>query len=856
MSIFSENAKKYWEAGYSVLPIQPGSKRPGFDRGDRKILIRGWQDWCKRQATREDASEWLAKVAEAGIGIALGYNNVVAIDLDYGTPLIMEAIESCLPGSEYKKVGAKGYTEFYRTEQPMKAKKFNLKLEEGGKPVSVCEVLSTGNQTVIPPTIHPDTKQAYRWEGDPLCSVAPSQLPVLPASFVEDVKAALAPFGYAEKAPHKIGDIGESNDECDGDDYENIYQTTNREALEDLERWVHLLHRVDIDPEYNGEGYRIMAAWRDGDGYNIGIHPSGIRDFTGKDGNAGGMSAIDLVALMNDLDPTDAMCWLWNIINAEFSIMMDEMAANGLAEAEANKARNDAALEQFLAKQSVVQAEAERIAAEPVDPSDLSEFAKAMIAGAVPANWQVGTPNEITDRADGLIGDLVEYLTGISKTPSKTIALTAALGISGLLFGRWWARKSGVGRRTFANIYVFGSAGSGMGKSSTMSAARRMYDEAIDVVMQDPRYADLKAVKAQPDVVDKDGVVVEKPDQKDAPLVSTIMKNSYYGKVIHAPATLQNRMIDYPNTLMFVDEASQFVRKVWPANSNNNADGMQRQLKMLITEADWRAEGTDYSSKEKNQSDVEMPGFSLVLMSTGDELVKSLPFETYRDGMLGRVLWLQDDAESILRFDTNQNLPLHNKIVTHMASILRTRLDADELSMGGFAFSGVRYDPAPVAVDDIVLRKERSAEVAFHGEGVRAAKAKRADSELWHRALEVSMRASLLHALGRDHINPVVQDIDVEFGLRLATASIQRLAQNADDAEGLDVEGAAEYSKMEARVVKIVSKNGGSITVASLSKKLHIKRKICDDLVATMVGANVLKIAPGSRANSTIVSLV
>jgi hypothetical protein len=51
----------------------------------------------------------------------------------------------------------------------------------------------------LPPTIHPDTEEPYRWTGnETLLDVAPEELPELPADIADRITAALEPFGYQD----------------------------------------------------------------------------------------------------------------------------------------------------------------------------------------------------------------------------------------------------------------------------------------------------------------------------------------------------------------------------------------------------------------------------------------------------------------------------------------------------------------------------------------------------------------------------------------------------------------------------------------------------------------------------------
>jgi hypothetical protein len=187
MTDFNTTATRLVERGYSVIPIIPNEKRPGEYRGEQWVGMSKWQRFCDKTASKFHLDTW-ASWPNPSICLALGRaSNVTAIDFDYGTPEVRAALEACLPPSPVKKVGAKGYTAFYRGVA-LVSKKYLL---DG---VSVIEVLAQGKQTVLPPSIHPDG-MAYRWlTPDTLEDLTASELPELPHDIHDRIAKALEQF--------------------------------------------------------------------------------------------------------------------------------------------------------------------------------------------------------------------------------------------------------------------------------------------------------------------------------------------------------------------------------------------------------------------------------------------------------------------------------------------------------------------------------------------------------------------------------------------------------------------------------------------------------------------------------------
>ena len=110
-----------------------------------------WQRFCGRAPTNIEAEHW-ASLADTAIGIALGFNDIVAVDIDTNDKAIIAALRGCLPYTPAIKRGAKGETLFFRGKAAPRS--YNI----GGR--RVCDLLGYGRQSVLPPSVHPDTGAA------------------------------------------------------------------------------------------------------------------------------------------------------------------------------------------------------------------------------------------------------------------------------------------------------------------------------------------------------------------------------------------------------------------------------------------------------------------------------------------------------------------------------------------------------------------------------------------------------------------------------------------------------------------------------------------------------------------------
>ena len=179
---FSMFAEALLDAGYSPLPILPGRKKPA---------LREWSDFCAAPMTRGRIQGYGARWPRASLGVALGFAGVVALDVDTEDEGQLAAIRAAVPASPVAKAGAKGFTAFYRAAPGAVIPSRHF---AAGRKQGICDLLSTGTQTVLPPSPHP-AGHAYRWlAADTLLTVPASELPEAPADLAGRLENALAPW--------------------------------------------------------------------------------------------------------------------------------------------------------------------------------------------------------------------------------------------------------------------------------------------------------------------------------------------------------------------------------------------------------------------------------------------------------------------------------------------------------------------------------------------------------------------------------------------------------------------------------------------------------------------------------------
>jgi hypothetical protein len=172
----AEMASQLRANGFEPVPIERDSKRP---------TIAKWQ-----RGGIQDAA-W---GPEDGIGVLCGHGDLVAVDVDTDDPKVLEKIAALLPPGCPRKRGAKGLTFFVRAKVDKKCSlPVGLKFDGDKCVVQHVEVLTHGQYTVLPPSIHPETKKPYEWiagAGGPTQSLYDLHLEDIPV-FEGDLQGSL-----------------------------------------------------------------------------------------------------------------------------------------------------------------------------------------------------------------------------------------------------------------------------------------------------------------------------------------------------------------------------------------------------------------------------------------------------------------------------------------------------------------------------------------------------------------------------------------------------------------------------------------------------------------------------------------
>ena len=169
---FADWAAVYRQQGYWPRPITLGTKACHA------------REWQKPDSELPDATlaSWLTSHANLGVGLLMGspFTDGTALGaLDIDRDEYVRVGRASLGHAPSGRVGKKGAVLFVRVRGLLSNPEFRVRGKAGTRLGKVAECLFVKRLCVIPPTIHPDTGQAYRWIGRSLHEVEFDELPIV-----------------------------------------------------------------------------------------------------------------------------------------------------------------------------------------------------------------------------------------------------------------------------------------------------------------------------------------------------------------------------------------------------------------------------------------------------------------------------------------------------------------------------------------------------------------------------------------------------------------------------------------------------------------------------------------------------
>jgi hypothetical protein len=164
----------------SIIPLHNPGKRP---------IENGWEAYSQSEPTDFEINRWGKRYPGAGIGLVSGPDGTIAADLDFLDPAksarALDIANETLGATPLVRLGQVPKSMlFYRAE---------VGLDPGGRAFGGYELYRHSGQVVLY-SVHPDTRQPYRWIEARPEDVSPSDLPVISQAMLDAFKTEMEPL--------------------------------------------------------------------------------------------------------------------------------------------------------------------------------------------------------------------------------------------------------------------------------------------------------------------------------------------------------------------------------------------------------------------------------------------------------------------------------------------------------------------------------------------------------------------------------------------------------------------------------------------------------------------------------------
>jgi len=282
-SPFHSVAKKLLDKGIMSVPLHYGDKRP--------VPLK----WTK--LSEEEINQYIKGNDQFNVGIILGKaSGLIALDFDNGDADTNRKLLALCGSSPIVKKGHKGGTLLFRYNGEV-ARKW----KQNGE--MILELLSDGNQTVMPPSIHPTTQKPYIYtKADTLEDIDITKIPFLPADFIDKANEF---FGVS---------TGEVYGQTNLEQVKEALKAVDADASYD--DW--LMVGMALKNDFEDEGFSVWDEWSSSSNkYN----PSEML-FKFKSFNKGGYTSASIfkLAIENGFKPVVDATSLYNIKNLRLDL--------------------------------------------------------------------------------------------------------------------------------------------------------------------------------------------------------------------------------------------------------------------------------------------------------------------------------------------------------------------------------------------------------------------------------------------------------------------------------------------------------------------------------------------------------
>jgi hypothetical protein len=400
--------------GYPILPIMPGTKKPGRFRSGAWSDYPDWTRHAERMTTEHELAAWQTW-PDAGVGIVCG--SVIGVDIDIPDAELALELERLararLGDTPALRIGrAPKRLLVYRAAEPF-----------AGLRRAPIEVLGLGQQFVAH-AIHPDTGRPYEWPEESLADIDIGDLPAVGEAVARaflDEALALVPdhLKSARLAASRSSGMGPAHAQAGT-------AAAIREALAwipnadlDYDSWIRI--GLALKGALGDAGGDLFAAWSAQSGKDDDAFTA--KTWNGLKAERIGAGTIYHLAMERGWKPDPAL-----VLDGATPVAHAHPAAGLLARVQAP--------------------------------------ATAPVAALQP-QFELRVP-------EGILAEMVDYMVSTARRPQPLLSLGASLCALGALMGRKYRTETNLR----SNLYVVGIADSGSGKNHAREIVNELFFEA------------------------------------------------------------------------------------------------------------------------------------------------------------------------------------------------------------------------------------------------------------------------------------------------------------------------------------------------------------------------------------------
>jgi hypothetical protein len=382
----------------------------------------------------------------------------------------------------------------------------------------------------------------------------------------------------------------------------------------------------------------------------------------------------------------------------------------------------------------------------------------------------------------GAVGKLTQYINETAIRPQPILALAAALCAIGTLAGRKYRSPSNL--RT--NLFAISLADSGAGKNHSRQIIDRLFSDFLGA------------------------------------------EKKIGGSKIASGSGLLSALHRSPSILFQIDEFGMFLGAMLDKRGPKHLIEIMSHMTELFTSSNLTYHGIEYADqRDRPRQEIVQPCLSVYGTTVPGHFWKALESSNAVDGSLARFLVFESEEN----YPDDQNAPEKDPPVELIDLLARINE-----GIGGIASAldgGHTPELMHVSYDDAATKMIKDMKLDTTKK-LRALEGTPFTS-FWARRDELTIKVAMIHAIGCDPENPIINTYDVEFARAIVDRSINQLV---DGVERYVSDNAAEnFSK---RVIEIVRKAGGSIDKSRLYKQTLFLGRDRDTTLKALMGSEDL----------------